>query len=92
MIIMSCIFICTIGRTFHVREIVKSKREKKKFRGQDRVAVKRLHCYEKDVGLNPTAIRNEKWILGDPPHRRCPSGPTGCRCKTSDIKVTQQAV
>ena len=41
---------------------------------QDRVAVKRLLCNDKDVGSNPAATRNEKQTLGDPLHRRWPNG------------------
>ena len=49
--------------------------------------VKRLHCNGKDVGSNPAATRNENWTLGSPLHRRCPSGPTGSKWKTSDVKA-----
>ena len=47
-------------------------------RDQDRVAVKRPHPNQEDVGLNPTTTRKEKWTLlvfPTPTHRRWPSGP-----------------
>ena len=36
------------------------------FRGQSRVVIKRPHCNNEDVGLNPTTTRNENQTLGGP--------------------------
>ena len=36
------------------------------FGRQRRVAVKRLHCNDKDGGSNPAVSRNEDRTLGDP--------------------------
>ena len=49
--------------------------------------MRRPHCNDKDLGLNPAATRNEKWTLRDPIHGRCPNGLAGAQWKTGDIKA-----
>ena len=56
--------------------------------GRHSAAVKRLLRSDKDVGSNTStaATRNENghWKT---PHRRWPSGPTGSKWKSSDVKL-----
>ena len=47
--------------------------------GQDRIAIKRPHCNDKDVGSNPTATRKETWTL--------PQWSKRISVKTSDVKL-----